>query len=354
MKNTAYKKFVAGLALWVAAGLARPLKADVPNGPATMPAEAHRPDPKIEGLWVWKSKYISDLAEQDKLLAFCQRQGFNRLLVQIPWKPGTAQIVHPKPGEEPPTGTALHPEISYRTEFARLISEASKHHIAVEALDGDSWMGDKVHRAETLATVDALIDFNKSVPPDSRFSGIHWDIEPYTRPDWKVQATRVPIETEYIDLLVQTRQKLQDAGSAMTLSVDIPMWYDNKTAPNDSCIVTYNDQTKNFHMFIQDYTDYVGIMSYRRNALGNNSAFEQIANELAYAEQIHKYVCPAFDTIKLNDTPQITFFGQTAEKLQGERQKLEDALKDRPGFGGMFIHNYPAIVAVLEPDQVTK
>ncbi len=319
-----------------------------------MPSEMHRPDPKIEGLWVWKSKYISDLAEQDKMLAFCKRQGFNRLLVQIPWKPGTAQIAHPKPGAELIAGTALHPQILYQTEFARLIAKAAKDHIAVEALDGDSYMGDENHRAETLATVDAIVDFNKCLPSAARLAGIHWDIEPYTRPDWKVQATRLPIELAYLELLVQTRQKLVDAGSSMTLSTDIPMWYDTRTAPNDNCIVTFNGETKNFHKFIQDLTDYIGIMSYRRHGVGPNSAYEHIQAELDYAEQIHKFVCPAFDTIKLNDTPQITFFGTTGDQLQGERQKLEDALKDRPGFGGMFIHNYPAVVTILEPENAEK
>jgi sulfur relay (sulfurtransferase) DsrC/TusE family protein len=307
--------------------------------------------PLIEGLWVWKSKLITDLAEQDKMLDFCDRHGFNRLLVQIPWKSGSAQIVHPGPGQEPVAGTALHPEIACPTELARLISEAGKRHIAVEALDGDPYMGDQIHWSETLATVDSLLAFNSTLPVDARLAGIHWDIEPYVRSDWKVQATRPPIEIQYLQLLTQAKQKLHDAGSKMTLAVDIPMWYDNKTSPDDNCIVAFNGVTKNFHQHIQDITDYVGIMSYRQHALGKNSAFEQVANELAYAEKIGKFVCPAFDTIELKDTPHITFFGKSADDLQTERRKLEDALKGRPGFGGMFIHNYPSVAVILEPAE---
>ena len=117
----------------------------------------------------------------------------------------------------------------------------------------------------------------------------------------------------------------------MTLSVDIPMWYDNKTDAKDNCVVAFNGQTKNFHEHIQDITDYVGIMSYRQKAMGPNSTSVHIASEMTYAEKIGKFVVPAFETIELKDTPQITFFGKDAATLLGERQKLMDAMKGPPG-----------------------
>jgi len=315
---------------------------------ATTPSHSARPDPLISGMWVWQAKYVSDAGEQDQMLDFCQRQGFNRLLVQIPWKPGTAQVVHPKPDQET-AGAAVHPEINYSDGLGRLVTEAAKRHIAIEALDGAPYMGDKIHWPETLATVDAILAFNATLPADAKLAGIHWDIEPYVRPDWKVMETRPQIELDYLQLLTDAKKKLADSGSNLTLSVDIPMWYDNKTDPADNCIVTFNGQTKNFHQHIQDICDYVGIMSYRQKALGKNSTSEHVANELAYAERIGKYVVPAFETIQLKDTPQITFFGKDAQTLLGERAKLIDTLKDRPGFGGMFIHNYPSVKAILEP-----
>lgn len=314
----------------------------------TRPAATNRPATPIAGLWVWQPQYVRDLAEQDELLAFCQRQGFNRLLVQIPWKKGTAQVVHPKPDDVVKAGSALNPEIDHPTEFARLIAEAARRGIVVEALDGAPYMGDKVHWPETLATVDALLKFNAALPADARFVGIHWDIEPYVRPDWKDNAARQTIMADYLQLLGDARRKLVDAGSAMTLSTDIPMWYDNKTAPDDNAIVAFNGVTKNFHEHIQDLTDYVGIMSYRQKALGSNSATSMSENELKYAEKIGKFVCPAFETIELKETPQITFFGQTAEKFTTERKALTDAWKDRPGFGGMFFHQYPTVKVLLE------
>jgi hypothetical protein len=312
-----------------------------------------RPQPRIEGLWVWKPKYVTDAAERRELLAFCQRQGFNRLLVQVPWKPGTAQVVHSPPSKrDDPTAAAAHPEIACPAEFAQLIADAARQHVTVEALDGTPYMGDRANWPATMATVDALLAFNHTLPAGARFAGIHWDIEPYVRADWKVQATREPIEADYLQMLTDVKRKL--TGSGLTLSVDIPMWYDNKTAPDDNCIVTFNGQTKNFHQHIQDITDYVGIMSYRQRAVGPNSASEQVANELAYAERIGKWVCPAFETVKLSDTPQITFYGKSADQLQSQRHALEAALGGRPGFCGMFVHCYPSVCAVLEPATPAK
>ena len=311
---------------------------------------ASRPDPLISGLWVWKPDYISDIGEQDRMLEFCQRQGFNRLLVQVPWVAGSAQIVHPKPGEAPPDGGALHPQINYADQFARLIAEAAKRKIAIEALDGAPYMGDRVHQPETLATVDAILAFNAKLPADAKLAGIHWDIEPYVRPDWKVQASRETIEKDYLRLLSDTKKKLADAGGKLTLSVDIPMWYDTKTEANDSCVVAFNGRTKNFHEHIQDLTDYIGIMSYRQKAVGPNSTSFHVAAEMAYAEKIGKFVVPAFETVELKETPQITFFGKDAATLNAQRTKLADLFKDRPGFGGIFLHHYASVRAILEPE----
>ena len=298
--------------------------------PSTMPAKAATPSPLIAGMWVWEPNYVSDLGEQDQLLAFCGRQGLNRLLVQVPWKKGTAQVVHPKTDDEAQAGTALHPEIDHPVELARLIAEAAKRNILIEALDGAPYMGDKAHWAESLATVDALLAFNQTLPAGARFVGVHWDIEPYVRPDWKDAAGRLKIEADTLQMLSDAKRKLVDAGSPMTLSLDIPMWYDNLTAPDDNCFVTFNGQRKNFQEHIQDVVDYVGIMSYRQKATGVNSSAEMSANEMAYAASIGKVVCPAFETVELDDTPKITFFGHPARR------------RFRPSGGSMMTDAMPA------------
>lgn len=196
--------------------------------------------------------------------------------------------------------------------------------------------------------LDALIDLNQSMPEGKRFSGVHYDIEPYTSDRWKAgQTERDAVMAELLGFYVKARQKLNDRGSRMTLSCDIPMWYDNKTAKGDHCIVAFNGQTKNLHEHIQDLCDYVGIMSYRQKALGPNSAGEHIANELAYAESIGKKVCAGLETIELKDTPQITFYGKPPEVFWEAVSTLNRHHADRPGYAGVLLHSYRGLRDLL-------
>lgn len=286
------------------------------------------------------------------MLDFCRRYAFNRLLIQIPWMPGTAQSMATLTADNPGPGS-IQPQMLFKPQLAHLIAAAAADGIAAEALDGNPFMGRKQHWAETLASEQAIIDFNATLPAKARFAGIHWDIEPYTRADWKT-SQRPQIMSEYLDLLSQAKQKLASEAPGLTLAVDIPFWYPHATTPDNSCVLEFNGVTKNFHQHIQDIVDYVGIMSYRRSADGPNGAIGLCDSELTYAEKIDKFVCPALETVKLDDTPQITFYGQPAEKFLAVQKAVWDKLQDRPGFGGMLIHFYPGVRAVLEPGTADR
>lgn len=278
----------------------------------------------IQGMWVWRQAWINTDQAQDELLAFCNRNGFNRLFVQIHEDKDASSYT-----------------IKYPRELTRLVAMASEHGIVVEALDGHHDMAIAEHHDETLAKLDAVIDLNQSMPVGKRFVGIHYDIEPYVGDIWKSgQANR---DVVMLDLLVFyniARQRLQDRGSAMLLACDIPMWYDAKIDEDDHCMVTFQGQTKNLHKHIQDLCDYIGIMSYRTNSLGSNSVTYHVANELAYAESIGKTICASLETIELEDTPQITFFGNSKDVLQAQINLLNAHHAESPGYAGVLIHCY--------------
>ena len=309
-------------------------------GPAQLHADTHEtqagPPPlpsHILGMWVWQAEYIQSEQAQDAMLDFCEKYGFNRLLVQV----------HDVKGA--PTYTIRFPR-----ELARLIREAGKRGIAVEALDGAKDMAFAKNHAKSLEKLDRLIDLNQSLPEGERFVGIHYDIEPYTSDKWNQGSeARLTVMKDLLDYYALVRQKLNDRGSKMLLACDIPMWYDNKTAPDDNCILEYDGQTKNLHEHIQDLCDYVGIMSYRTHAVGPNSVNEQIANELAYAERIGKKVCPALETIELKDSPKITFFGSSPEAFWKQARLIQETDGDRPGCAGLLIHCYRCVRELLEP-----
>jgi hypothetical protein len=150
---------------------------------------------------------------------------------------------------------------------------------------------------------------------------------------------------EYLEFLARARDKLHRQAPGLTLSVDIPMWYDRNPQLYD---ITYDGQKKNFHQHIQDLTDYIGIMSYRRQADGSNGVIAMVADELAYAEKIHKFICPALETIRLKEDAQISFYGLPPERFWQTKQAVEQDLNNRPGFGGMLIHSYNGLRALLQ------
>ncbi len=284
----------------------------------------------IEGLWVWRMDTIATNEAQDRLFAFCRDHGFNRLLVQI---------------HLDASRNLRQPE-----QWKRLLKEAHRQGIVIEALDGASDMARKENWDKTLSTLDIILAFNHQQPEGERFAGIHYDIEPYTAPAWKKgdQTLRQQIMLEYLQFLAKAKQKLHDAAPKMTLSVDIPMWYDRNPAAYD---ITYDGQHKNFHKHIQDLTDYIGIMSYRRQADGKNGVIASISDELAYAEQIGKVVCAALETIRLKEDAQISFYGLPPQRFWETKQAVEKELADRPGFGGMLIHSYDGLRALVETGQ---
>ena len=291
------------------------------------------PQGSVQGVWVWERVYIADSSEQDRMIAFLKKNGFNRILLQLPWTKGSM--------------ASGSPILDLQPKLAQLLDKAAANGLAVEALDGSPTMGRKAEWAVTAKGVDALLAFNKTLPAGARFVGLHWDIEPYVSPTWKTPE-RTDVMIEYLQCLAQTRKTLDAADPAMLLSVDIPMWYDVANEPGNSCVVTFNGVTKSLDQHTLDVCDYVGIMSYRRHATGPNSTVDQITNELNYAEKIGKRVCPAIETVPLEETPQITFNGQPPAALLKHKAAIVDALKDRPGFQGVLVHCYPNIRNLLE------
>lgn len=292
-------------------------------------AQALRP---ITGLWVWQDRWVSDLAEQDQLLDFAEQHGINLFLVQI------HQI----------GGGTLNPQLAYPEQLARLVEEAGKRGIVIEALDGDKDQASEANQPATLAILKMILDFNASLTGEYRLGGVHYDIEPYVLPGWEEAESRQVIMYDLVDFFADAKQIIadDDAASAIgfTLSSDIPMWYD---AMGEDATLEFDGKIANLHEHIQDLCDYIGIMSYRTHATGPNSVSDHIYAEVAYAESIGKFVCGALETLELPETPQITFYGKSAASFIDTLAEVREEYADRSGFGGMLIHCYASARELL-------
>ena len=277
------------------------------------------------GLWVWDKKSIRTKREQDRLLAFCERYGIDRLSVQIHVEPGSIKRGQPK--------------LMFTDPLRRLMVEAKHRGIRVEALDGAPEMAMPENRSTVLAILDQVMAFNHTLPPGAGFVAMHYDIEPYLLPQWDTPR-RQAIMHQYLELMETARLKMRLDAPGMALAASIPFWYDNRVSQDDSCILEFNGQRKNFHEHIQDLTDYVAVMSYRRHAVGDDSMTQHLETERAYAEWVGKTVCAGIETIEIKGRPEVSFYGLPQTEFWFQKQKLEQVLRKRGGFGGVMIHSY--------------
>ncbi len=284
----------------------------------------------IQGLWVWRFEWIATPESREELLGFCEKHGYNLVLMQVHLDDNSGTPVFRDP-----------------VAMRKLVIDAAARGIAVEALNGEKSMALEENWPRTLAILDAILTFNETLPDNAKLAGVHYDIEPYLLPEWKEGGEkRLKIMEDLLAFYVLAKAKIERQG--MALACDIPFWFDEKVSEGDSCILEFNSETKNLHQHIQDLCDYVGIMSYRRHATGNNSVTQHVESELAYAEKIGKLVMTALETVELKDVPQITFYGQPEEDFWNTQAEVIEALKDRPGFGGMLTHCWSGMREMME------
>ncbi len=294
----------------------------------TAPAEART---GALGLWVWRSDAVEIEAKGRELIDFCKAQGINTILMQV----------HFVEKSSPP---ALDHVEGYR----RLLKLAAEAGIKVEALDGASEMALAEGRAGALEKLDTVLAFQAGQPEKDRFAAIHYDIEPYTLPRWRkgLEEARV-IAREMLETFALLRGRVKNEFPELPIKFDIPAWYDAKVG----LAVDFAGSTKLLNEHVQDIADEVVLMSYRRKATGDNSVEELGRRELAYAAKIGKKLSLALETIELKEDQQISFFGVPAADFRKVVHELFDTLDGKPGFGGLYLHQYDRLKVYLQETE---
>jgi len=285
------------------------------------------------GLWVWQHQSVRDAEVREELIAFCTRQGINRILIQVRFEG--------EPGER---------RFADADAFRDLLERAAKAGIAIEALDGSHAMGLESDRADTLQRLDAVLAFQKELPPNARFAGVHYDIEPYLNPRWR-SGDEKGVARETLETMALIRARVTPE-TGLTLAYDIPSWYDTR---GESLDVEFQGETKNFHQHIQDLSDYIGVMSYRRAATGPNSILAISEGELAYGAKIGKKVYPAMETKALKgEEASITFHGMGPEAFLKALREVRKTGAQNPAYGGVLIHHYGSLKELLSDSTDRK
>ncbi len=251
-------------------------------------------DPDM-AMWVWNTiDLLADAEKADSLVAFLNRQGFNRVFLQLP-------------GDS--TRKTLPGEIAIDVGSLRaLVSRFARGGIEVEALDGYAGYARAAYHPGVLATVENVIAYNGAVDADEQFSGVRFDIEPYLLDGFHGHEQQA-ILLEFFDLLAAIADRCR--AEELRFAVDIPFWYDARSKFSGRSVdVEYRGATKPASHHIIDLVDEVAIMDYRTVAWGADGTIRHGSGEIAYAAEAGKSVLIGLETYPLPDEELIEFEGR--------------------------------------------
>ncbi|MDA0333963.1 MAG: hypothetical protein O2782_02235 [bacterium] len=278
-----------------------------------------------QGLWLWSDKAYATSTQRQKLLDFCVQYQFNHLALAVYFEDHAASSL----------------TLRQHAGLAQLLADAGERGITVAVLRGAKEMAFRQNHEQSLRELDALLQFNGNQPSAARFSDIHYDIEPYNTDPWRAGGdARRQVQLDYLDFLHAARQHIQENSAAVTLSVDMPYWFDKGVF-----VLDYHDNVKLFSEHIQDVTDFVTLMSYHRDPV---RVLEQVAGEADYADKIGHTVNAGMEVGPVRGAEHfISFQWVPTWQFWQARTLIEEDARRRRGFGGVYVHYYGALYEKL-------
>jgi hypothetical protein len=278
------------------------------------------------GMWVWSSSSFLTEESRQQLIRFCVKHRILHLDVhtKIPYDRGKAILRDAK-------------------AFKDLIVLAGQYNITTAALRGNPKMFFSENHEGTLGELRAIIAFSETLPQDTLFKGIKYDVEPYCTREWKAGRTPLyPMMHDYLVLLRRARCFLDKEAPHLWLAADTPFWWDK-----DRFVLEFEGKRKRFSEHVQDLTDFITIMSYRRTP---QKILDCVENERIYAKQINKVIFPSLETVKLERDQHVSFWGIPNEEFWKVVPELLDAANRDPAIGGVMIHCYRSLFERFKND----
>ncbi len=261
---------------------------DLPSAPAPAPPNA----PSPLALWIWHtSDLIGDRTATDRLAAFVAAQGIQRVYLQLPGRLIGAAA-----------GTALEADVI--EPLRALVATLTGAGAEVFGLDGSAEYALAKWHDRVVQAVRNVGRYNRRVSPNGRFSGVHYDVEPYLLPGF-ADASRQLIITAYVALLERIGTAARDAD--LWFEAAIPAWFDSVRITSASSDAL---RFKPLSELVIDRTDSVAIMDYRTRADGSNGTIALAESELAYAHAVGKKVWVGLETTTLPDEEILMFEGE--------------------------------------------
>jgi len=209
-------------------------------------------------LWAWSTKPLFDAQhreEADRFFAFCARQRIAEVYLAAEFD-STTEAGVPR--------SNLRNADSYRQFLARAHREGLK----VDALAGTPEWAVRENHPQALAAVDAILAFNRASPPEARFDGVHFDVEPYALPGYSDPAYQPQVLTQFLEMVARCSARTRAEGG-LRFSCDVPAWFYPAGEPERAPMtVQFNGQEKTVGDHLLDLLENVTIMDYTNEADG--------------------------------------------------------------------------------------
>ncbi|MDX9703778.1 MAG: sugar-binding protein [Candidatus Auribacterota bacterium] len=206
---------------------------------------------------------------------------------------------------------------NYKKKLADFITAAHEQGVCVQFLAGDpAWA---YQNRTVISIIEAMAKYNAEVPPQARFDGIHFDIEPHTMPIWGRDDR---LRSRFLTSAQLYGEKMREHSPDIVFGLDLPIFWNE-------------DEIRIF----AQATDYITLMNYTDNPVSMANRAEKF---LKVAEELGKKVESGIETqepsVKWGVTPPITFYDEGYEIMESALAKAGEIMGRSPAFIGFAIH----------------
>ncbi|KXJ87115.1 hypothetical protein Micbo1qcDRAFT_236564 [Microdochium bolleyi] len=259
------------------------------------------------GMWFWNAAKIQDQTEVTQLINFA-----------LTYKIGTLY-------------TEMNMDLS-NAAYQSFIAKCAANNIDVQALMGDSSWATPEGFSNLKPRLDWLKQYQASAPTASRFSAVHFDVEPWVRhPDW--ENNRAGLTTGLLRVAEAINKVAAEDLNNLPVEADIPFWADEIDCPG-------YEVTLDVWMFRRIAATH--FMTYRNTP----DTMMDVANRaLVRGAGEGKPVWLSIETVNTGDAIQ-SYYGSSLEVFLRDLSIIEDRASKFSTYAGMGIHYYEGMKAL--------
>lgn len=240
---------------------------------------------------------------------------------------------------------------TFTARITQFIEKADQKNLSVIAVVGNPTWSEKTFRYIPLTILSFVTTYNKDRENNSHFSGIHFDIEPYSLPRFTKENESIVLY-EYLATVIDIINRHTSSDPTLPLSFAIPYWLSHET--RELPLVTYENKKGPLGYQLLEALDKIPhgkliIMDYRDKAEGENGSIELARPYFNYIKKQNLNnvsVSLAQETTDINPR-HATFYGHKEASLREELQKLENEFGGEHPFSGFVIHDSNGYLSLL-------